>query len=417
MITGIILENFKCFRKVEVNPRLITVFVGPNGSGKSSVLQAMALLKQSAGSGAPKFKGSLVDLGDFREVKPNFDDDFPKLHMGFAGRNQVARPGSEGIGERVAFWYHTDLDTRGTPGHWGNLSFTFEATPHEIAFERSNDEENVFALPEVKIRIRRPGAVGHIADRVAVVDGSGPLLDAVVRHIFQAPARLLEHLKLVLAARGLVRTRYPLRDQAEDEISILNGLGSLEEQISSNLAYSRDSEAKVSDWLGKITGVGLRGKPVPPSSVAVESMTPRGSVNIVAEGFGTNALALLLLELARASAGATVMIEEPEIHLHPRAQADLASLLADVAKDEDKQLIMTTHSEHIVGPLLTLVAEKKLSRDDLAVYAFEKAEDGECTASELEITEDGRVKGGIKDFFEPNLDELDRYVRALQPSE
>ena len=47
MITNITLENFKCFRKVEVNPRRITVFVGPNGTGKSSVLQALALLKQS----------------------------------------------------------------------------------------------------------------------------------------------------------------------------------------------------------------------------------------------------------------------------------------------------------------------------------------------------------------------------------
>lgn len=42
MITSITLENFKCFRKVEVNPRRITAFVGPNGTGKSSVLQALA---------------------------------------------------------------------------------------------------------------------------------------------------------------------------------------------------------------------------------------------------------------------------------------------------------------------------------------------------------------------------------------
>jgi len=43
VITSITLENFKCFRKLEVQPRLITAFVGPNGSGKSSVLQALAL--------------------------------------------------------------------------------------------------------------------------------------------------------------------------------------------------------------------------------------------------------------------------------------------------------------------------------------------------------------------------------------
>ena len=126
---------------------------------------------------------------------------------------------------------------------------------------------------------------------------------------------------------------------------------------------------------------------------------------------------LLLLELAIAARDAVVMIEEPEIHLHPRAQAELASVLAEAAKAEDKQLIMTTHSEHILGRLLTLVAEKKLSKDDLAIYSFEKDDGGVCTADEIEVTEDGRVIGGLKGFFETDLAELDRYIRSLQPSE
>ena len=47
MITGIVLENFKCFRRVEINPKRVTCFVGANGTGKSSVLQAFGLLKQT----------------------------------------------------------------------------------------------------------------------------------------------------------------------------------------------------------------------------------------------------------------------------------------------------------------------------------------------------------------------------------
>ena len=103
--------------------------------------------------------------------------------------------------------------------------------------------------------------------------------------------------------------------------------------------------------------------------------------------------------------------------MHPRAQAELASVLAEAAKAEDKQLIMTTHSEHILGRLLTLVAEEKLSKDELAIYSFEKDDVGVCTAGEIEVTEDGRVIGGLKDFFETDLAELDRYIRSLQPSE
>ena len=47
MITNITLENFKCFRNVYINPKLITLFIGPNGTGNSGVLQALLLSKQS----------------------------------------------------------------------------------------------------------------------------------------------------------------------------------------------------------------------------------------------------------------------------------------------------------------------------------------------------------------------------------
>ena len=47
VITNITLENFKCFRHISVDPKLVTVFIGPNGTGKSGIIQALLLLKQS----------------------------------------------------------------------------------------------------------------------------------------------------------------------------------------------------------------------------------------------------------------------------------------------------------------------------------------------------------------------------------
>ena len=70
-----------------------------------------------------------------------------------------------------------------------------------------------------------------------------------------------------------------------------------------------------------------------------------------------------------------------------------------------------------MGRLLTLVAEGSLSSDDLAVYAFEKDDQGVCSAQNLDVTDDGRVKGGVKGFFEADLDELERYIKALQNGE
>ena len=322
MITNITLENFKCFRHVSINPKLLTALIGPNGTGKSSVLQALLLQKQSLSAGKTAYQGELISLGGSADISPNF------------------------------------LEKR------QNSSISLDA--------------NGFPLPSDSRRAA------------------------------------IEKLKFVPPARGLIRPSYDWGEDKVEQISSQQGLGAQEEQLATNLAYSGPwLEDKLSELLKKITGTGLR---VMDSSGAIEvkSLTQGGFINIVAEGFGANALIQLLHQLIIADKGATVLIEEPEIHLHPKAQAELAEVLADTAKAEDKQIIMTTHSEHIAGRLLTLVAENKLTTEELAIYSFEKDAKGECTASEIEITERGQTKGGLRSFFQADMDEMSRYVEALR---
>ena len=223
-------------------------------------------------------------------------------------------------------------------------------------------------------------------------------------------------MRFVPAARGLVRPLYELGNDYQEQISLLDGFGAQEEQLATNLVYSRPVE-EICPNIKKVTGTGFAPKPSLARLVEVKSLTPSGAVNIVAEGFGSNTLIQLLHQLILADEGATVLIEEPEIHLHPKAQADLAEVLAETAKAEDKQIIMTTHSEHLVERLLLLVAEGTLSSDDVAIYSFRKDEKGECFAAEIEVTENGQVEGGLTDFYANNLDTLDRRVKALKRSQ
>ena len=232
----------------------------------------------------------------------------------------------------------------------------------------------------------------------------------------------LKALKMVPALRGFTQPVYKLGDALVKDVSLQPGIEQREAQTATNLDYASELEEQVSRMLKKVTGVGLKAITVPPQSVELTTASPGGPVNIVAEGFGTNSLIMLLLQLVSANKGATVMIEEPEIHLHPKAQADLAEVLAAEARAGDKQVIMTTHSEHITGRLLTLVAERTLTPEDLAIYAFAKdAETGVCTAKPLTISGEGAIEGGIRDFFDVSLAEMNRYVEAqfaqLNPSE
>src|SRR5204863_464816 len=98
--------------------------------------------------------------------------------------------------------------------------------------------------------------------------------------------------------------------------------------------------------------------------VGAEIVRNGRSVNLVNEAFGVNQLLPLFLTLLKAEPGSTIGIEEPEIHLHPRAQAALARSLAGIARSDNKQLILTTHSEHVLMALLTEVAQSRLAVDD-----------------------------------------------------
>ena len=366
MITGITLENFKGFRHLEIQPKRITAFVGPNGTGKSSVLQAFGLLKQTvdeqtAGEMAPSpvqnaiarplnlvFKGPLVNLPNTASLVATFGEE-DKSGMSFSGTYNA-------FGAEHPHQYSTDI-----------------LVSDIIFFDEENPSDTLIVFPLLVIR----------------------------------------DLKIVPALRGFTQPVYKLGDALVKDVSLEPSVAQQEAQTATNLGYAPAQLEKVSRMLKAVTGVGLKAITVPPQSVDLRTASPAGPINIVAEGFGANSLIMLLLQLVSAEPGATVMIEEPEIHLHPKAQADLAEVLAAEARAGDKQVIMTTHSEHITGRLLTLVAEGKLPMDDLAIYAFEKdAETGVCSAKSLKISEDGGVEGGVRDFFDTNLAEMNRYVEA-----
>lgn len=120
----------------------------------------------------------------------------------------------------------------------------------------------------------------------------------------------------------------------------------------------------------------------------------------------------LLAQLARSRSNSLIVIEEPEAHLHPRAQAALVDLLTDVAKAERKQIVLTTHSDHVVFRLLTQVTEGRLSQEDIRIHAFQKR-DMTTEVSKLNIDNKGRIDGGLHDFFESDIEGFEKFLGAV----
>lgn len=132
-------------------------------------------------------------------------------------------------------------------------------------------------------------------------------------------------------------------------------------------------------------------------------------------GFGYSYILSVLTALVISKQGSVLIVENPEAHLHPSAQAALTNVLIDYANDKNIQLFIETHSDHVLNTLLRAVKDRNnpLARADIQVlfFASEKTEEGHAVArvQALEITDDGHIQRPPQKFFEQYAIDL-RYL-------
>lgn len=134
------------------------------------------------------------------------------------------------------------------------------------------------------------------------------------------------------------------------------------------------------------------------------------SVNIADSGFGTSQIFPIILEGLRMERGDTLILEQPEIHLHPKMQMQMADFFVALAKSK-KNILVETHSDHIIYRLVRRIIENKVDSDLIKIYFIKPTEDG-STYEEIKINE---IKGIIKwpkDFFDQGASEQEKIIKA-----
>lgn len=410
------IENFKSLQHVSMRAGLITVLIGPNGSGKSSVVQPLAVLKQSLGSRGVNLSGPLVNLGTFNDV--TFQGN-PNLFIKFRleGSRRLPRPLTLGITQEVDYAYEVLFSITGLWTNWADLqspTMRIEArwqrgqSPTQLVANYGDQAKLNYIADETigrpfRMGISYPGNLP--AEEAQRFQGDADLLGSVIENT-------LRDIYFVPASRGVDKRTFPLIDAPATDFVSSQGTTKQASDLAGTLAYKRHLEEKISTWSQRITAIGIRSSMVPGREVSIDATNRELTVNIVNEGFGSNQLVLLLTQLAAAPEGSLICMEEPEIHLHPRAQANLADLIAEVADEQGKQILLTTHSEHILFSLLTKVAQGVFAPEDLRVYSVERPDDA-TTFKELPVDERGRIEGGLAGFFEADMEEFQKYLDAL----
>jgi AAA15 family ATPase/GTPase len=137
-------------------------------------------------------------------------------------------------------------------------------------------------------------------------------------------------------------------------------------------------------------------------------------INLKDVGFGISQLLPVLIQGYAAEEEQTILMEQPEIHLHPRAQADLGDLFIAFAR-QGKSLIVETHSEHLMLRLRRRIAEQKIKKEMVRIY-FIEWKNGESVVSRIELDDYGQmvnVPEGFKTFFSDDFEETMKITEEI----
>lgn len=134
----------------------------------------------------------------------------------------------------------------------------------------------------------------------------------------------------------------------------------------------------------------------------IDSVT-NTNVNITDVGFGISQILPIIVQSFKSN-GDLILIEQPEIHIHPKLQAEMGSMFAEAC--ENNNFIIETHSENILLRLKKMVRTGKLDKDKLSIIYVDKTEEGSiCCPIRLDDNGDF-VDKWPKGFFEESLEEL-----------
>jgi hypothetical protein len=138
---------------------------------------------------------------------------------------------------------------------------------------------------------------------------------------------------------------------------------------------------------------------------------PEDRVNIADVGIGVSQTLPVLVALHAAQPGQLVYVEQPETHLHPRAQFDLAQVLASAAK-RDVRVVMETHSSILLLGVQTLVAEGRLDPALVKLHWFERDKHGRTAVRSGELDQAGAFGDWPEDFSDVELKAQSRFIDA-----
>ena len=446
MLKRLKIENFKAWREADLTLGKVTGLFGTNSAGKSSLLQFLLLLKQTRNAtdrglvldfGGP---ADLVNLGTFTDVVHGHDEaarlrwrldwTLPETLKIQDPMSHRKRPLFKGDSLKV----RCEVGLRKARLWPYRLTYRFGGVRFKLQPQSDSMEHFELATDSEEFQFRR------------IQGRPWPLPHPVKTYLFPNQARSLYQNSdflgdFELAYENLMDSLYylgPLREYPRREYHWAGASPSDvgqrgERAVDAILAATRDQEMRrlsprargvrripfqriIAHWLNELGLIrDFRLEEIAKGANLYRAMvktSPSGVPTALTDiGFGVSQVLPALVLLYYVPEGSTVLMEQPEIHLHPAVQSGLADVMLNVAEVRNVQIIVESHSEHLMRRLQRRVAEQKASSEGVKLY-FVSSQRGRAHVSDLALNEWGEIENWPDKFFGDEMGEIAAITEA-----
>lgn len=367
MIQSIELKNFKSIKRHRFPLRNLNVVLGLNGMGKSTFIQSLLLLQQSysLSSGELRLNGRFVEIGKGSDAFYQYSKENEMVFdIFFSDKKNI----------RFDFVYEKETDyLRTKKKEWPDNFFSQQALfgdKFQYLSASRIDPKVIYDKSYASVvNLHNIGNHGEYTAHFLHVFGNEDIAFPNLKHAKSKTLRLME---------------------------------------------------QVDCWMGEIsTGIKFNTTDIPNTdNVLLDMQFEQPTFGFTRRfrptnvGFGISYALPVVTTLLAAQPGALIIIENPESHIHPRGQAELGKLIAKIAMN-DVQVIVETHSDHILNGIRVAAKEKDVSIDRLMLFYFERMMDEKEQYSKItniEVDRNGELSSYPKNLLDEWSNQLIKLV-------
>ncbi|TAE56334.1 MAG: DUF3696 domain-containing protein [Nostocales cyanobacterium] len=444
MLTQIELENFKCFKERTAFPLgKLTLLTGINGCGKSTLLQSLLLMRQSIehnqNTDQILLNGSCVSLNSFNDVRninnsrnehikfkyyinSNIDSEF-KLqgNIEYCLNENLDDDMVAQIVE-ISFFGRIELDNESILPHEASSYYDINAIYHY----KYNDSLKKFIFDYDSYSFDSNGNETRIEHTSYIINDLIPRSDFPIWRQFESFASNLlsqslnfNHIHYISADR-LGPQEFYLKSTinkfpnvgAKGEFTVNVLYKKRDDLVNDKLCLGEDAKTlatQTEEWLNEIFNGAKVEVPSSQSNILellFNTSTSKDRFKPANVGFGYSYILPIVVSGLIAKEGEILIVENPEAHLHPKAQSRLAKFLAKVSSC-GVQVFIESHSDHILNALRIAVLDDIITHEELSILYFQQ--NPEQPVVQIPV----QPNGGIEEWPEGFFDQIDKDFARL----